>query len=347
MGWKERESLGGAPGQTWKDSQESSSLPQPLCSAPHLSQDRRCSWSTQAGLKPAQFSLHPHLFHLHLSFHTSCLMSVASSNQMISLPLLEVLPLNPGGEGEAPNTPDPRGCPRLSPHRKLQPWCGTSTPKTCPGRAGPLSWALGTLQTPGHCPQHFPRQHISSPGIPRWRSSSASPQGQHRGHPCSFTQTGGGMCWDTGGGTDVSHLPQAELGQAKQIQQVPGTGVPLSLHPGTTYPLGWEGYSDILSIPSQSSSLSAGAPRENPRDHNPQFPPSQPREAASGTFPGWLGETLLLSPPWWLQQQLQGRECPIPSRNNSCSTPRAGSHSSAPEFILAGTTGTSARFAAP
>lgn len=39
MGQKEWESLGGAPGQSWKDSQENSSLPQPLCSAPHLSQD--------------------------------------------------------------------------------------------------------------------------------------------------------------------------------------------------------------------------------------------------------------------------------------------------------------------
>lgn len=255
-------------------------------------------------------------------------------------------PSNPG-EAEAPSTPDPRGCPRLSPHRKPQPWCGTSTPKTCPGRAGPLSWALGTLQTPGHCSQHFPRQHISLPGIPRWRSSSASPQGQHRGHPL-FLHTDRRR--DVLGHREVTLMSLTCHSRAQAGKADPAgswhRGSPLP-PPWNHRPLGWEGHSDILPISSLSTSLSAGAPRENPRDHNPQFPPSQPRETASGTFPGWLGETVLLSPPWWLQQQLQGWECPIPPRNNFCSTPRAGTHSSAPGFILAGTKGTSAGFAAP
>lgn len=309
----------------------------------------RYSWSTQTGLKPALFSLHPPLFHLHFSFHTSCLTPVPSSIHTIFLPLLGVLPPSSGGETEAPGNPRAQGLPQAQPHRKPQPWVWHLQPKDTPreGRAAVLSCP----DTPGVVPSTSPGNTSLQQGCPGGAAPQPPLKDTAEVTP-PFLQTDRqqeGHAGTQGGGTDPPHLSQAQLGVGKADPAGSWHRIPLSFHPAATDPLGWERFSLFpeLSNPSVKAVKSQGEPQGS----HPRFPPSQPREAAPGTFPGWLEQTPLLRPPCWLQQQLWSWECPIPCLRNSCSTPRAGSaacsHSSAPGFIFAGTTGTSAGFAAP
>lgn len=163
-----------------------------------------------------------------------------------------------------------------------------------------------------------------------------------RSLPCSVRRTGG-MCWDTG----RWHPPPAPAAGRAGAGKADPAG---SWHRDSPLLPPWGrgtfGMGRIFSLfPQLSNSLSAVSSRGESQRSQPQFPPSQPREAASGTFPGRLEETPLPGPV------LAPAAAAAPGMPNSIPEqllqPSQGSQSSAPGFLFPGTTGTGAGFAAP
>lgn len=115
--------------------------------------------------------------------------------------------------------------------------------------------------------------------------------------------------------------------------------------PSPSSPSGTFGMGRVFSLFHQlNNSLSAVSSRGESQGSQPPIP-SLPREAASGTFPGWLEETPLSAPV------LAPAAAAAPGMPNSVPEqvlqPSQGSQSSAPGFLFPGTTGTCTGFAAP
>lgn len=136
--------------------------------------------------KTAKYSLHYHLFRLHLIFFTR-FPSYLCPVQTVQFSCPSLVLFAPGSEEKqklqvAQPQRDAWGCPTLNPRSKLG--FGTSIPDHTPrGSELPPQRALRTRARPQRsCFQHLPKKHLSLLGIHRWRSSSAFTQGRHRGH---------------------------------------------------------------------------------------------------------------------------------------------------------------------
>lgn len=308
MGWKEWGSLGGAPGQSWKDSQ-------PLCSAPHLSRDSFAPSPLCFGLlgvlprkasPPPGLLAHKILLE-HLNRSKTCTIPFTPSFIPFAFIFSHILPhtcaqlkphdfpASPWGSpsqfrrrSRSSRYPRPQGLPQAQPPRKPQPRVWHLHPKDTSreGRAPVLS-CPDTPDIQEVVPSTSPGNTSLHQGCPGGEAPQPPLKGNAEVTPLFLEKD---SRRDLQGHREVAPTPltcrRQSWRQGKQIQLVPGTGFPSpsTLQPQTL----WDG-KDIFPISlAKQSPQCCETPGRIPGITSPDsLPPSLGKQLLGPFQDGW------------------------------------------------------------
>lgn len=123
---------------------------------------------------------------------------------------------------------------------------------------------------------------------------------------------------------EVAPRPRTCCGQSRGRESrsswFPAQGFPSPSSPSGTFGMG-RVFSLFHQLNNSLSAVSSRGESQGSQPPIPSLPPSLGKQLLGPFRDGWRRPRS--QPPCWHQQQLQRRECPIPSPSKSCSPPRA------------------------